>query len=137
MDLKSSNDKISMQQSSVPYERSLPDQILGNSRCISEIEINIKSGNGVVDMLIEYDEGVNLEDITNLRGDLKFSDQFEIAPIEKRGLKKSKYSRINLSKNKKRTINLLEKFGDSDCILDSETWHISVDTEHNNRNKEL
>lgn len=135
IDLQPSNDKVSMRKSSVPYECSLPDQMIGNQICIREAEIDIKSADVVVDMLIDYDEVVNMEDVTGLSGEIKFSDQFETLPIENPGPKKSQHSRINPNKSRKRTTNLLEKFGDPDHIPDSETWDISRNTEHNNRNK--
>ena len=126
-----------MQKSSVPYECSLPDQMIGNPICVREAEIDIKSGNVVVDMLIDYDEVVNMEDVTGLNGDIQFADQFETLPIENPGPKKSQHSRINPNKNRKITTSLLEEFDDPDHIPDSETWDISANTKHNNRNKEL
>ena len=126
-----------MKESSVPYECSLPDQMLGNPRCVQETKIDIKSANVIVDTIIDYDEVVNMEDITGLKGEIKFSDQFETVPIKNPGPIKSEHSRPNLRKNRKRTANLLTKFGDPDYVPDSETWDTSANTEHNIRNKEL
>jgi len=137
VDLEPSNDKITVKQSSVPYECSLPDQMLGNPICVRETEIGIKSGDVLVDILIDYDEVVNMEDLTGLSGEIKFADQFETVPIENPGPIKSQHSRPNPSKSSKRTASLLEKFGDPDYIPDSETWDTSANTEHNIRNKEL
>ena len=137
IDLEPSNDKITMKESSVPYECSLPDQMLGNPRCVQETKIDIKSANVIVDTIIDYDEVVNMEDITGLKGEIKFSDQFETVPIKNPGPIKSEHSRPNLRKNRKRTANLLTKFGDPDYVPDSETWDTSANTEHNIRNKEL
>lgn len=126
-----------MTESSVPDECSLPDQMLGNPICARETEIDIKSGNVVVGILIDYDEVVNMEDLTGLSGEIKFANQFEAVPIENPGPIKSQHSRPNRSQNSKRTTSLLEKFGDPDYIADSEAWDTSANTEHNSRNKEL
>ena len=137
IDLEPSNDKITMKESSVPYECSLPDQMLGNPKCVRETEIGIKSGDVLVDIPIDYDEVVNMEDITGLSGEIKFADQFETVPIEKPGPIKSQHTRSNPSKSTKRIASLLEKFGDPEHIPDTETWDTSANTEHNIRNKEL
>nr|YP_009029039.1 hypothetical protein [Cylindrotheca closterium]AGH28578.1 hypothetical protein [Cylindrotheca closterium] len=137
INLQPSNDKVSMRKSSVPYECSLPDQRIGNPICVREAEINIKSRDVVVDMLIDYDEVVNMEDVTGLSGEIKFSDQFETLTIENPGPKNSQHSRINPNKSRKRITNLLEKFGDPDHIPDSETWDTSANSEQHIRNKEL
>ena len=78
-----------MKESSVPYEYSLPDQMLGNPICVRETEIGIKLGDIIVDIIIDYDEIVNMEDLTGLSDDIKFADQFETVPIEKPGPIKS------------------------------------------------
>lgn len=134
IDLEPSNDKITMKKSSVPYECSLPDQMLGNPIYVRETEIGSKSGDVLVDILIDYDEVVNMEDLTGLSGEIKFANQFEIVPIENPGLIRSKQNKVK--NHKKRTVNLLEKFGDPDYIPDSETWDTSANTEHNIRTKE-
>lgn len=129
IDLEPSHDKMTMEKSSVPYECSLPDQMLGNPTCIRKTEINkisksIKSGEVTVDTLIDYDEFVNMEDVTGLSDALKFNDQFETVPFENPGPIKSEHSRPNLRKNLRRTADLLEKYEDPKNVSDTETWDV-------------
>jgi len=134
LDLEPTSDKIVMKRAEVPYECSLPDQILGNQKCVPEIVLNdVKSANVVVDTLIDYNEVVNMEDITRLSGDIKFADQFETLPIQKPGPIKSEHSRINSGKKFAKTVNFLEKFGDPENIQDIETWETSANTKHDIR----
>ena len=134
IDLEPTNDKIIMKEFSVPYECSLPDQILGNPTCAHQTKIGIKSGDVIIDIPIDYDEIVNMEDITGLSGEIKFADQFETVPIENPGPIKSQHTRSNPRKSTKRTSSLLEKFGDPDYIPDSETWDTSASSQHNKLN---
>jgi len=133
IDLEPSSDKITMEKSSVPYECSLPDQRLGNPTCVRKTKVSETgtSGNVVVDILIDYDDVVNMEDVTGLNGDIKFADQFETIPIQKPGPIKAEHSRPNPGKKLTRTASLLEKFGDPEHIPDTETWDTSINTEHN------
>lgn len=108
-----------------------------NPICVRETEIGIKSGDVIINIIIDYDEVVNMKDPTGLSGEIKFADQFETVPIENPGPIKSKHRRPNLSKSSKRTASLLEKFADTDYILDSEKWDTSANTENNIRNEEL
>jgi len=108
--------------------------MLGNQKCVPKTVVNdVKSGNVVVDILIDYNEVVNMEDITGLSGDIKFVDQFESVPIQRLGPIKSEHSRTNPGKKLTRTVNFLEKFGDPENIQDTETWGTSANTKHNIR----
>lgn len=134
LDLEPSSDKITMERASVPYQCSLPDQMLGNKKCVPKTVVNdVKSGDIVVDMLLDYNEVVNMEDITGLSGEIEFVDQFEIVPIQRPGPIKSKHSRPSRSKKLTRTVNLLEKFGDPENIQDTETWDTSANIKQNIR----
>lgn len=44
-----------------------------------------------LDKIIDYDQIVNMEDVTSLSDDIRFADQFEIVPIENPGLIKSEH----------------------------------------------
>ena len=134
LDLEPSSDKIIMKRTEVPYECSLPDQILGNQKCVPKIVLNdVKSANVVVDTLIDYDEVVNMQDVTRLSGDIKFADHFETLPIQKPGSIKSEHNRINSGKKFTKTVNFLDKFGDPENIKDIETWETSANTKHDIR----
>ena len=126
-----------MKRAEVPYECSLLDQILGNQKCVPKIVLNdVKSANVVVDTLMDYNEVVNMEDITRLSGDITFADQFETLPIQKPGPIKFEHSRINSGNSGKKftkTVNFLEKFGDPENIQDIETWETSANTKHDIR----
>lgn len=75
-----SRNKITMpgfsKSDSTPYECSLPEQILSNSKCslrpskIAEISAN-------TDITFNYDEVVNMQDVTKLRT-LEFSNKYEV-----------------------------------------------------------
>jgi len=122
------------------YECSLPDQRIGNPNCahhniIIEIINNDESANMILDKIIEYDQVVNMEDVTGLRGDIKFADPFETVPLEKPGPIKSEHSRPNLRKKLRRTANLLDKYKDPENVPDTATWDTSSNTKHNIRNQ--
>jgi len=122
------------------YECSLPDQRIGNPTCarhnlIIDIVNNDGSVDVILDKIIDYDQVVNMEDVTGLHGDIKFADQFEMVPLEKPGPIKSQHSRPNLRKNSKRTANLLDKYGDLENVPDTQTWDTSPNTKHNIRNQ--
>lgn len=146
IDFEPASDKITMSESSAPYtyECSLPEQRLGNPTCARENQIleiieNAESGNVVLDTVLEYDEVVNMEDVTGLSGK-EFSDQFEFLPVQKPAPIEPKSIRPNLRKPSKRTANLLDKFGDPKNIPDAETWDtIPGNPQHaiRTRNKEL
>ena len=136
LDLDPSSDKITMKRASVPYQCSLPDQMLGNPECVPKIVVDdFKSANVVVDTITDYNEVVNMEDITGLSGEIKFVDQFETLPIQRPGPIKSEHSRTNTNRGKriKRTVNLLEKFDDPENIQDIETWDTLANTKHDIR----
>ena len=122
------------------YECLLPDQKIGNSTCarhdiIIDIVNNAESGDVTLDKISEYDQVVNMEDATGLNGDIRFADQFETVPIEKRGPIKSEHSRPNLRTKLRRTANLLDKYRDPENVPNAETWDTSPNTKHNIRNQ--
>jgi len=122
------------------YECSLPDQRIGNPTCVRHNTIidiinNDESVDVTLDKIIEYDQVVNMEDVTGLSGDIKFADQFETVSLEKPGPIKSEHSRPNLRKKLRRTANLLDKYGDPENVPDTETWDTSPNTKHNIRNQ--
>ena len=97
------------------YEYSLPSQRLGNPICvrktgIDKISESVKSGDVIVDVLIDYDEVVNMENLTGLSDEIKFADQFETVPIENPGPIKFEHSRPKRGKKLTKTPSLLEKF---------------------------
>lgn len=132
-----------MSESSVPYECLLPDQMIHNLTCVRETKIIeiAKSGDVILDEILDYNEVVNMEDITELSGK-EFADQFELLPIEKPDPIKPNEVRPNLRKSKGggRTANLLQKSKDSDNIPDTETWETGPEIRQEApriRNKEL
>lgn len=140
IDVQPNDYTIVKNQLAPSYECSLPDQRIGNPKCarhniIIDIVNNDESVDVILDKIIDYDQVVNMEDITGLRGDIKFADQFETVPLEKPGPIKSQHSRPNLRKNLRRTANLLDKYGDPENVPDTQTWDTSPNTKHNIRNQ--
>lgn len=140
IDIPSNDYTLVKNQLTPSYECSLPDQRIANPTCarhniIIDIVNNAESVDVTLDKIIEYDQVVNMEDVTGLGGDIKFADQFEIVPLENPGPIKSEHSRPNLRKKSRRTVNLLDTYGDPENVLDTETWDTSPNTKHNIRNQ--
>lgn len=77
------------------------NQMLDNLKCTCESQIakiGAKSGNVVLDTIIDYDEVLNMEDIIGLSGEIKFVDQFDAVIIEPLGPIKSTFNRPNFKK---------------------------------------
>lgn len=109
------------------HECLLPEQVLVNQKC------TLKPGE-IVEILkdptfdLKYNEVVNMEDVLHLKsaGTVRFSDNFEfprekpMSPIRLRGTKRLR------DEARSKTVNFLEKFGDSNSIPEVETWDSST-----------
>lgn len=113
--------KITMSKISDSSDCLLPHQMIVNQKCrlrsseISDIVAN-------VDTPLTYDDVVNMQDVTNLHT-LEFSDKFEVTPNP--NPKPTSNYRLRGTKNYRnrgKTANFLEKFGDPKVIPDTEQW---------------
>lgn len=106
-------DKITMSNPTPGYECSLPDQFLGNPKCnmqLTSTQINEITTN------IDYDKVVNMEDVTGLKK-INFNDRLEVSKDPIAAISdSSKFKRAG------KTVNFLDKFGDSGLISESDKW---------------
>jgi hypothetical protein len=122
-----SRSKVTMPEFSMGYECSLPDQIMFNPKCsLRPSEIADIAANADVYLPLNYDEVVNMQDVTKLTT-VKFSDKFDISTSSKptssfrlRGTKRFR--------NQSKTQNFSEKFGDPKFVSDMEQWDITTPT---------
>jgi hypothetical protein len=115
--------KIIMPEFSTSYECSLPVQRMLNPKCILRTSKIVDFiSNADVDVPLNYDQVVNMQDVTKL-GSVQFSDQFEVTssskPVAHFNLRGSKPFR-----NRAKTSKFLQNFGDTENILDSEEWDV-------------
>jgi hypothetical protein len=116
VDLKSvSRTKIIMPEFSTSYECSLPVQRMFNSKCsLRPSEIVDVISNPNVDVPLNYDQVVNMQDITKLRS-VKFSDQFEVT-LSSKPIANSNLRGRERFRNRAKTSKFLQKFGDTGVI---------------------
>jgi hypothetical protein len=122
-----SHTKISMTKSSQSYECSLPEQIIFDPRCsLTPTEIATVAGSTNLEIPLEYDQVVNLQDVTHLPN-LEFNDRYEVVA----GPKPKATSYLRGTKNFKnggtgKIVSFLEKFADPNSITEAEQWDTIV-----------
>ena len=135
IDLEPSDEKLILSKRAIPYECLLGDQQISNQKCTFETRIfqilkNIKSGDITIDIILNYDEIVNLEDVIGLKK-YEFTDQYEVVPIKKPYLVKYKLSVSDCGKYFKITVILLEKFADFENSTNANTWKTEPENSEN------
>jgi hypothetical protein len=109
------------------YECSLPVQRVFNLKCsLGSSQIVEVTSNINIDLPLNYDQVVNMGDVTKLRL-IKFSDQFEVT-LNSKPLFHSNLRGTKRFKNRAKTSKFSEKFGDKGVILDSQEWDVTRST---------
>jgi len=117
-----SRSKITVPEFPMGYECSLPDQMMFNPKCtLRPIEIGDIAADGDVYLPFNYDEVVNMRDVTKLPT-AKFSDKFDLPtnsePTTHFSLRGTKNSR-------NQTQNFLKKYGDPKFVSNEEQWDVT------------
>jgi hypothetical protein len=100
------------------YECSLPDQIMFNPKCsLRPSEIADIAANADVYLPLNYDQVVNMQDVTKLR--VKFSDKFEVS-LSSKPTSSFRLRGTKRFRNRSKTQNFSEKFRDPKFVSDME-----------------